>query len=301
MERQERTGGAVRTWEAESLPGEAGEGVLDLQTQLQGEPEPRSLGDLPEESLARGAVQEFAGEGLADLQEARVENRFPGGRSRGGVPLEVRTVAGAVQLPKLKIGPVAEATGLVLRPGLAVLVDLDVGHGRAADPQPASHRTFGPEGGVRTGKDAGRRTGLPLEGGNELAESPFVLGAVGGAEVYEDAAREERGKVGVLQKDRDQPKLLLDGQRYCGGVLLQHPGPGEGCGCNAESDIAGLAKGLIQLVDENVPGVDSPLVQEDLQAGVVEVLGQAVDLFGVRVGVGEEDVVALGHPGLRER
>ena len=117
---QGRTRDSVQGRQAEGLPGEVGEAVFDLQSQLQGETEPLGFLDLPAKGLARGAVEEFAGERAADLQQEGMERGGRGGRARRrGVPklgvLGQVAVAGAVQVPEAELRPVAQALGRMLR------------------------------------------------------------------------------------------------------------------------------------------------------------------------------------------
>ena len=210
MEGQGRAGDAVQGWQAEGLPGKIGESVFDLQSQLQGKAELFGLLDLPAECLARGTFEELAGERVPNLQEEGVEGGGRGSRSRSGsVPMELGVlgqvpVTGTIQVPETELRPVAQALRQVL--GYRGPILIYIGHSRGADPQPALEETLGSEGGARLGKDLpippGWRTGpLAFQGGDELADLPLVLGAVGRAQVHPGAGGEEGGQLGVDEED----------------------------------------------------------------------------------------------------
>ncbi len=174
-------------------------------------------------------------------------------------------------------------------------------HLGAADPEPARDHLLAPDGRARAGQQlpgARRRAGpFALEDVDELPDLAVVLRAVDAAQVGVHPAGEEGRKVRIGEKDRDE--LLRAGHRpgEQGGVLLQHPGPGQRGRRDGEDAVAAVQNPPFELVDEHVPRRDLPGVEEDRQPGLVEILGEPVDLLGVHVGIGEEHVERRGGTG----
>ena len=208
--------------------------------------------------------------------------------------------AGVVGLPAQIFQGMAWPAGSAAHRRLAVdreqgLVPADAQR-RPEGPFRPHHRAWrGDQAGVRGGVRGGARGSLALEGGDELADPALVLRPVHAAEVAPDPAGRERRQLHVTQQHRDQPLAAGDRPGDHGGVLLPHPRPGHRGRAGDQDPVEGAEQPRLKPVDEHVARADLPLVEEDMQPGSLQVLGQRADPLGIVVAVGDEHIPRLVH------
>ena len=116
-----------------------------------------------------------------------------------------------------------------------------------------------------------------------------------------EAPEARRRHLGVGKEHGDEPPALLDRPLQEDRVLGLHPRARERGGCDGEEAVLAFQKAAVDLMDEDVARADLPFVEEEVDAELVEVLGQAADGVRVGAGVGEEGVIADGHRGIFAR
>ena len=140
---------------------------------------------------------------------------------------------------------------------------------------------------------------LALQRADQLADARQVIGAIGVAEVDPDAARQQRRHLGILQQHRDQPLPALDGAPHQRRVLRLHVRPRQRRRRDDEDAAAAGEDAGIEPVHEDIARRDVPLVEEQLETRLVQVLGQRAHPVRIGVTVGNEDVPLVDGRGRR--
>jgi hypothetical protein len=129
----------------------------------------------------------------------------------------------------------------------------------------------------------------------ELLQTLVVGRPVGAAKVHPGAAGEQRRQLHLADEQGDEALLAGHGAGEHGRILLAHPGALQRARGGDQHAVASACQGLVQFVHQHVARGDVPLVEEDREAGLMQVFGEHPHPLGVRAGIGDEDVKGLRH------